>query len=187
MNRRLKSVFGIIIFIPFIVTLQSCLIATKGTIIVPQIAAAFKGTYFIDPYMEEHKPHTVAVLPFLNQAKSQEGSDAVRKGFYNHFSSLPFKDVELYRVDNLLRKAGLEDPAVINKTSPQELGKILNVDAVVFGTISDFDKLFAVIYSNVSVGAEIRMVDTRTGKLLWSGRHVTRIHEGGLPQSLPRP
>ena len=180
MNRRLKSAFGIIIFIPLIVTLQSCLIATKGTIIVPQIAAAFKGTYFIDPYMEEHKPHTVAVLPFLNQAKSHEGSDAVRKGFYNHFSSLPFKDVELYRVDNLLRKAGLEDPAVINKTSPQELGKILNVDAVVFGTISDFDKLFAVIYSNVSVGAEIRMVDTRTGKLLWSGRHVTRIHEGGI-------
>ena len=180
MNRRLKSAFGIIIFIPLIVTLQSCLIATKGTIIVPQIAAAFKGTYFIDPYMEEHKPHTVAVLPFLNQAKSHEGSDAVRKGFYNHFSSLPFKDMELYRVDNLLRKAGLEDPAVINKTSPQELGKILNVDAVVFGTISDFDKLFAVIYSNVSVGAEIRMVDTRTGKLLWSGRHVTRIHEGGI-------
>ncbi len=59
-------------------------------------------------------------------------------------------------------------------------GKILNVDAVVFGTISDFDKLFAVIYSNVSVGAEIRMVDTRTGKLLWSGQHVTRIHEGGI-------
>ena len=180
MNRRLKSAFGIIIFIPLIVTLQSCLIATKGTILVPQIAAAFKGTYFIDPYMEEHKPHTVAVLPFLNQAKSHEGSDAVRKGFYNHFSSLPFKDMELYRVDNLLRKAGLEDPAVINKTSPQELGKILNVDAVVFGTISDFDKLFAVIYSNVSVGAEIRMVDTRTGKLLWSGQHVTRIHEGGI-------
>ena len=180
MNRRLKSAFGIIIFIPLIVTLQSCLIATKGTILVPQIAAAFKGTYFIDPYMEEHKPHTVAVLPFLNQAKSHEGSDAVRKGFYNHFSSLPFKDVELYRVDNLLRKAGLEDPVVINKTSPQELGKILNVDAVVFGTISDFDKLFAVIYSNVSVGAEIRMVDTRTGKLLWSGQHVTRIHEGGI-------
>ena len=94
MNRRLKSAFGIIIFIPLIVTLQSCLIATKGTIIVPQIAAAFKGTYFIDPYMEEHKPHTVAVLPFLNQAKSHEGSDAVRKGFYNHFSSLPFKNMK---------------------------------------------------------------------------------------------
>ena len=64
--------------------------------------------------------------------------------------------------------------------SPQELGKILGVDAVVYGNISDFDKLFAVIYSSVSVGAEIKMYDTKTGNFLWSGQHVARIQEGGI-------
>lgn len=163
--------------------LQGCVVATKDAVITPQIRSLYEGTYEVDPYMADHKPRTVAVLPFINQAKSQEGSEAVRRGFYNHFSSLPFKDMEIYRTDNLLRKAGLEDPAAIGAASPQELGKILNVDAVVYGTISNFDKLFAVLYSNVSVGAEIKMMDTKTGKMLWAGQHVTYIHEGGIATS----
>ena len=185
MNNPFKPLGAVLIvfLLPFLVIVQGCLVATQSTLISPQIKSIFKGTYEVDPYMEDHKPRTVAVLPFVNEAPSQKGADTVRRGFYNHFSSLPFKDMELYRVDNQFRKAGLEDTAGITKVSPQELGKILNVDAVVYGTISDFDKLFAVIYSNVSVGAEIRMFDTKTGKMLWRGKHVTRIHEGGISTS----
>ena len=186
------------LLIPLLILLQSCVVATKDTVITPQLSTAgapeiplispklqeiFKGTYQVDPFMEKNIPKTVAVLPFFNQARSGEGSDAVRKGFYNHFSSLPFKDMELYRVDSLLRKADMNDPEVIFKKTPQELGKILGVDAVVYGEISNFDKLFAVVYSQVSVGAEIKMYDTATGNFLWSGKHTVRIHEGGISAS----
>jgi hypothetical protein len=182
-TRKTIGVIPMLLFITSLLTLQGCVVATGKTLISPQIRSLFEGTYEVDPSMKDHQPRTVAVLPFINRAESHEGSEAVRRGFYNHFSSLPFKDLELYRVDNLLRKAGLQDPVVINQTSPQELGQILNVDAVVYGTISDFDKLFAVIYSNVSVGAEIRMMDAKTGRMLWRGQHVTRIHEGGISTS----
>ena len=179
MNKGFER-FICFLLLPLLIAVQSCVIATKETAITPQIRELFSGTYKVDPYMESHKPKTVAVLPFFNQAKSQRGSDEVRKGFYNHFSSLPFKDMELYRVDNLLRKAELTDSEVIFKKSPQELGRILDVDAVVYGDISNFDKIFAVVYSQVSVGAEIRMYDTKTGNFLWSGKHTVRIHEGGI-------
>ena len=86
--------------------------------------------------------------------------------------------MELFRVDHELRKAGLYDPDSINKTPPEKFKKILNVDAVIYGTISNFDKLFAGIYSQVSVGAEIKMYDTQENFL--EGKHVTRIHEGGI-------
>jgi hypothetical protein len=62
------------------------------------------------------------------------------------------------------------DSGVIRNTSPVKLGEILGVDAVVFGEISNFDKLFALVYSQVSVGAEIRMYDAKTGHFLWSGK-----------------
>ncbi|MCG6537718.1 MAG: DUF799 family lipoprotein, partial [Syntrophales bacterium LBB04] len=163
-----------------IISMQSCVVATETTAIAPQIRDLFQGKYVIDPYMENHRPVTVAVLPFIDQSRNKEGAVAVRKGFYNHFSSLPFKDMELQRVDNLLIKANLADTEALYKTSPQELGKLLNVDAVVFGEISNFDKLFAVMYSQVAVGAEIKMYDAKTGNLLWSGQHTVRIHEGGL-------
>ncbi|HYA14914.1 MAG TPA: GNA1162 family protein, partial [Syntrophales bacterium] len=180
MKKGLQRSIPIILLLPLLVTTQSCVVATKETAIAPQIRSFFKGTYEVGPYFEKHKPQTVAVLPFMNEAKSQLGSDEVRRGFYNHFSSLPYRAMKLYTVDNILRKAGLTDNETISKTSPQELGKILGVDAVIYGSISDFDKLFAVVYSSVSVGAEIKMYDTKTGNFLWSGRHVARIHEGGI-------
>lgn len=179
MNKGFKPSICVLL-LSLLMLIQSCVVATKDTVITPQIHELFKGTFTIDPYMEKHMPRTVAVLPFYNQARSKEVSDVVRKGFYNHFSSLPFKDMELYRVDTQLRKADLTEPDVIFKKSPQELGKILDVDAIVYGEISDFDKLFAVVYSQVSVGAEIKMYDTKTGNFLWSGKHTARIHEGGV-------
>jgi hypothetical protein len=180
MKKGFRASIFIILLLLFLIMNQGCVIATKSTVITPQLLSLFKGTYQVDPYMETHKPQTVAILPFYDQSRSKEGFETVRKGFYNHFSSLPYKDMELVRVDNLLKKAGHTDPEIIKKTSPQDLGKILGVDAVVYGDISDFDKIFAVIYSQVSVGAEIRMFDTKTGHFLWSGKHVVRIHEGGI-------
>ncbi len=179
MNGAVKS-FLLAIALCAVIAVEGCLIATENTAVAPEIRSLFQGTYKIDPAMEKRRPLTIAVLPFVDKSRSQEGADVVRRGFYNHFSSLPFKDMELHRVDNLLKKAGLDDPQKINSTPPQELGKILGVDAVVFGDISNFDKLFAVIYSQVSVGAEIKMYDARSGDFLWSGQHVTRIHEGGI-------
>jgi len=159
---------------------QSCVVATKTTIITPEIIALYKGKFKIDPYMQEHMPRTVAVLPFYDLSKSGKGFDAVRKGFYNHFSAVPYQDMELYKVDALLAKAGLTDPDILYKTPYEELGKILGVDAIVLGEISDFDKLFAILYSHVAVGAEVRMYDAKTGHFLWSGKHTVRIHEGGV-------
>jgi len=173
-------VLALLFLLPIFISLQSCLVATPDTIITPEIRSLYEGEYKIDPYMKDHVPKTVAVMPFVDLSKSKEGFDTMRKGFYNHFSSLPFKDMELYRVDTSLRKAGLTDPEKISKMPPQELGKILGVDAVVFGEVSNFDKLFAVMYSQVSVGAEIKMYDTKTGNFLWSGKHTVRKHEGGI-------
>ncbi len=170
----------LLFLLPIIIALQSCLVATQSTIITPEIRSLYEGDYKIDPYMKDHVPKSVAVMPFVDLSKSKEGFDTMRRGFYNHFSSLPFKDMELYRVDNSLRKAGLTDPEAIRKMPPQELGKLLGVDAVVFGEVSNFDKLFLVLYSNVSVGAEIKMYDTKTGNFLWSGKHIVRKHEGGI-------
>ena len=179
MHKYLR-LFTLLFFLPIFIALQSCLVATQDTIITPEIRSLYEGDYKIDPYMKDHVPKYVAVMPFVDLSKSKEGFDTIRRGFYNHFSSLPFKDMELYQIDNLLRKAGLTDPEVISKTPAQELGKILGVDAVVFGEISNFDKLFLVMYSQVSVGAEVKMYDTKTGNFLWSGKNVVRKHEGGI-------
>ncbi len=170
--------FCLILF--FALVLQSCFIATQSTVILPEVRSLFEGEYKIDPYMKDHVPVSVAVLPFVNLSEKKEAVDVLRRGFYNHFSSLPFRDMELYKIDDLLVGAGLTDADMIAKKTPQELGKILGVDAVVYGSISNFDKFFLVMYSQVAVGAEVKMYDTKTGNFLWSGKHTVRKHEGGF-------
>jgi len=179
MNKKLRPLSLLLIMFGLL-SLQSCLVATESTIIAPEIRSLFEGEYKIDPYMKDHVPKSVAVLPFVNLSEKKEAVDVMRRGFYNHFSSLPFQDMELYRIDDLLARAGLSDPDAISKKTPQELGKILGVDAVVYGSISNYDKFFAVMYSQVSVGAEVKMYDTKTGNFLWSGKHTVRKHEGGI-------
>ena len=179
MNKRMKQLLSLLI-IPAVIFLQSCLVSTPSTLITPEIRSLHEGDYKVDPYMKKHVPLFVAVLPFVDLSGSKEGATAMRLGFYNHFSSLPFKDMELYKVDDLLTKAGLTDPDMIRKTSPQKLGAILGVDAVILGEVSDFDKYFLVMYSQVAVGAEVKMYDTKTGNFLWSGKNKVRKHEGGI-------
>ncbi|KAF0159490.1 MAG: fibronectin type III [Syntrophaceae bacterium] len=179
MSKKTKQLMPLLI-IPAVIFLQSCLVSTPSTLITPEIRSLYGGEYKVGPYMKEHIPLSVAVLPFIDLSGSKEGATAMRLGFYNHFSSVPFKDMELYKVDDLLTKAGLTDPAVIHKTSPQKLGAILGVDAVILGEVSDFDKYFLVLYSQVAVGAEVKMYDTKTGTFLWSGKHKVRKHEGGI-------
>ena len=179
MSKKMKQLLSFLI-IPAVIFLQSCLVSTPSTLITPEVRSLYGGEYKVAPYMKNHVPLYVAVLPFVDLSGSKEGATAMRLGFYNHFSSLPFKDMELYKVDDLLTKAGLTDPDMIRKTSPQKLGSILGVDAVISGEVSDFDKYFLVLYSQVAVGAEVKMYDTKTGNFLWSGKHKVRKHEGGI-------
>ena len=65
-----------------------CIVATKKTVITPEIGGFFKGKYKVDPYLKTHMPRTVALLPFVDRSKSKEGIEAVRRAFYNHFSAL---------------------------------------------------------------------------------------------------
>ena len=148
------------------------------------IAAKFGGTYETAPSLEKKKPRTIAVLPFEDSSGSKEGAAVVRRGFYNHFSSLNYQDMEFFRIDQLLAMNGLADPKALAQATPQRLGEILKVDAVVRGKVSDFDKLFAVIYSDVAVGAEVEMLDTKTGEKLWSARHTVHYRAGGIPTSI---
>ena len=169
---------GLVILLVLI--FQGCLVSTPSTLMTPEIRSLYQGDYVVDPYMKEHMPRTVAVLPFVNLSGKEKAVSVMRRGFYNHFSSLPFQDMELHKIDDLLQRAGLSDPVAASKKTPQELGKILGVDAVVFGSISNFDRIFAVVYSQIAVGAEVKMYDARTGHFLWSGKHTARIHEGGI-------
>ena len=96
---------------------------------------SFGGTHSVSENFSKLQPQTVAVVPFENLTDKDEAFEIVRKSFYNHFSSRNYHDVELLKVDNLLRKNGIFTSEQINNAPIEKLGKILNADAIIFGKI----------------------------------------------------
>ncbi len=128
-------------------------------------------------------PRTVAVLPFMNRTDTEGFGELFRVSFYSHFCARPYQDVELHLVDMRLGEKGL-GPEDMDEASPEELGRLLGCDAVIYGEATEFSRIFAGVYSQLSVGGGITAKDARNGRLLWTDHWVTRFHEGGVPMKI---
>ncbi|MGD9052747.1 MAG: DUF799 family lipoprotein [Desulfobacterales bacterium] len=129
-------------------------------------------------------PKSIAILPFGNQTQSEDIDEFVRTTLYSHLSAQPYKDIELHEVDRKLKRYNLTHYATLSQKSARQLGRILGCDAVVVGKVTEYQRLYAGLYSQMAVGASIAVWDTRSGKRIWSDEHVTRQHEGGIPLAL---
>ena len=127
---------------------------------------------------------SIAVLPFVDRTGTNDIAQIVRNAFYCHLSVRRFQDIELHVVDEILRQNGLSDPDTISGLSVKELGQLLQTDALVLGEITNYQKMFLGVYSQMAVGATISIWDTRSGQKVWSDKHIARLHEGGIPFSL---
>ena len=132
----------------------------------------------------KNPPKSIAILPFGNQTDSEDISQIVRTTLYSHMSAHPYKDIELHEIDRKLRRHDLMEYDKFCDVSAKRLGRILRCDAVVVGKVTEFQKVYAGIYSQMAVGASITVWDTRTGEKIWSDEHVTRNHEGGIPLAI---
>lgn len=133
------------------------------------------------PCYADQLPHTVAVLPFVNHTPRQEAGDIIRRCFYNQFSSLNYVDMELSTIDQLLKQGHLYSTLMAHgeAVSPKTLRRVLGTDAVIYGEVTDYGRLFAVLYSHIRVGLRIRFVNALTGEIVSTTQETVTLREGG--------
>jgi len=130
-------------------------------------------------------PGCVAVLPFAVPPGSESQADlridqatTVRRAIYAHLAPQGKRDVELARVDFLLARSGIEAEG-----DPKALGAALGCSSVLRGQVTEYGSQFLGVYSRVAVGADLELVRTTDGAVLWEGRHVAESHGGSVPLS----
>jgi len=130
-------------------------------------------------------PHKVAILPFANHTSNPEATIIVRKMFYNFFSSLNYLDLEPSFVDEKLKKKDFYQKITSGDVvSPQQLGHILGVDAIVFGEVLSLGKIYAVLYSDTQASLRARMVSCYSGQTIWQLEYTAHLRSGDVPLSI---
>ncbi|MBS1171843.1 MAG: tetratricopeptide repeat protein, partial [Proteobacteria bacterium] len=98
-------------------------------------------------------PTIVAVMPFANATQQKDAAERMRKSFYNAFSSTSYVDVELTDVDEGIVR--LERSAGKNAANmkPQEVCQAIGCDGLLFGKVTDYQKIFGGVYSRLRAEA----------------------------------
>ncbi len=126
-------------------------------------------------------PRTLAVLPFVPLPEKEEQTRVLARMIYGALSATPYDVVKPQVVEERLVRADLGDPKVVAAKDPADLARILKVDAILYGELTHWDRIFLGIYAQVAAGGHIRLVDARSGETLFERKEVARSHEGGLP------
>lgn len=142
----------------------------------------------------EAPPATVAVLPFeltydYDLAKGEappeshsEGVEILRETFARTFASLPFQDVPVREVDGTLAQHGIRGAEGLGSVSPQDLGKWLQVDAVLMGEVTRVNNMTSPLFTETLLEARVRLVSTRDGSVLWEEDGKKAVRGGVIMQ-----
>ena len=101
--------------------------------------------------------------------------------FRNVFSALPYVDVEAAALEDAMLRAGLAPGVPIPADKRAAIASAVGADAMIVGTVTAYEKVFAGIYGQLAAGADVQLLAVSGGDRLWRGRHVVRKHHGGMP------
>ena len=138
-------------------------------------------THPVSEIADSDFPHTVAILPFGNETGEPGIELIVRRNFANHFSAKPYRDMKLPVVDEKLTRFEQSTGRKAGEATPQELAQALGCDGLIYGRVTDFQWIYAGIYSQIGVEAEVWMVNATSGAEIFRLKKAVRFHEGGVP------
>jgi hypothetical protein len=118
------------------------------------------------PYLD-HMPKSILVLPPVNNTANVHASD----GFLSTVS-MPLAENGYYVypvavVDRLFKDNGVPTPGDMQSVPLSKIAEIIGPDAVMYITIKEWTTTNVLIDATTSVTMEYRLVDTKSGELLW--------------------
>ena len=130
---------------------------------------AVKGPYDYTA-LKAAKPRSIVVIPPQNNTVevnapyiylSTISKPLAEKGYYVFPVSV---------IDHFLKENGLPTPAEMNSVPLDKIREHIGADAVLYVSIEDWGQKYNVISSNAVVSIGLRLVDTRSGELLWDAK-----------------
>ena len=127
----------------------------------------------------EHHPRSILVVPASNTTTAVDAPEIWSTTVTMPLAERGYYVFPVYLTIDVLKDFGLTNEALLGQLPPNRFREIFGADAVLFVTIHDWSTKYLVLASNVTVRASYRLVDTRTGLVLWHGERQTVYQSGG--------
>lgn len=124
------------------------------------------------------RPHPILVLPPENETTDVEATNSLLSQMTMPLAEAGYYVVPVAVMDETFRQNGLTVPADIQATAPAKLREIFGADAVLYSKITQFGTVYHVVDSATVVTASAKLVDLKTGDVLWQGSASASSNEG---------
>jgi len=117
-----------------------------------------------------HPPRSILVIPPLNESTTVEGTYSYLSTVSRPIAEQGYYVFPVAVVDQFLKENGLPTTGEMNQVPVAKIGEITGADAVMFIDLKQYGSKYVLLNSVTTVEVLAKLLDTRTGILLWEGR-----------------
>jgi len=125
------------------------------------------------------KPRSILVLPPLNNTPEVNATNSFYAQVTYPLAEAGYYVLPVALVGETFRQNGLTTAADIHAVAPAKLQEIFGADAGMYINITKYGSTYVVMDSVIVVRAEAKLVDLKTGTVLWTGTASAANNEGG--------
>ncbi|MGS0743286.1 DUF799 domain-containing protein [Glaciimonas sp. GG7] len=128
---------------------------------------------------KQSRPKTILVLPPLNESPDINATYGMLSQLTYPLGEAGYYVLPVALVNETLKQNGMDSAGDMHAIAPAMLQKIFGADAALYVSVSKYGSTYTIISSAVVVTANAKLVDLRTGDVLWTGSASASSNEGG--------
>lgn len=119
---------------------------------------------------KEAKPASLLVLPPVNDTPDVNATYGVLSNLSMPLGEAGYYVLPVSLVDETLRTNGITTPSDAQAIDTAKLRQIFGADAALYVGVKQYGSVYKVLSSETVVEVQAKLVDLRTGTLLWEGK-----------------
>jgi len=146
------------------------------------LATLVSGCQTVDPYdytaLKKSKPRSIVIIPPNNNSIEVNAPYLYLSTLTKPLAEKGYYVLPVAVIDQFLKENGLPTPAEMNNIPLDKIDKHIGADAVLYITINQWGQKFMIVSSTTTVSAELKLVDVKTGAVLWESTAVATRDSG---------
>lgn len=127
----------------------------------------------------DEKPASMLIVPAINESTAADAGDLLNSTISQPLSNHGYYVMPMPIVADIFRREGVIEGSQIKGLPTKMFKENFGADSVLFMTINSWDKNYAIIAGNVSVGISYVLIATETNEILWTYEQTVVVDTSG--------